>query len=314
MRLVIVCDLPVPGGPSSTKLRPSAAASVAANCELSESSGHERRRAGPPWRRGHPARGSSRSGSNGVPGCSTRCFSTGLDSSASARSRRSSHMRNFVNENGAIQASSSHVPAILVHDGASEAGEDRLHVQAALVLAEVVEAGRVDLELRAQLLEQGRVDPRVLVGDADLAGLACRGPLDRQRDEEDRRASDLRTRAGLAPQQGSEREVDDVGARLLERETRVPPQFEETCVEPVGLEPGVESPCGELLDQEPAEQVVARRRGAGCIPTPLGIRQLRTRTHGERPPTRERILEHAEVGRHQTQRELRLPEVDEAVA
>ena len=31
MRLVMVCDLPVPGGPSSTKSMPSAAARTAAN-------------------------------------------------------------------------------------------------------------------------------------------------------------------------------------------------------------------------------------------------------------------------------------------
>ena len=35
----MVCDLPVPGGPASTKLRPAAAAATAASCELSASSG-----------------------------------------------------------------------------------------------------------------------------------------------------------------------------------------------------------------------------------------------------------------------------------
>ncbi|MCB9915315.1 MAG: hypothetical protein H6828_09220 [Planctomycetes bacterium] len=40
IRFVIVCDLPVPGGPSSTKLRPSDAAHTAASCDESAGSGH----------------------------------------------------------------------------------------------------------------------------------------------------------------------------------------------------------------------------------------------------------------------------------
>ena len=38
-RLVIVCDLPVPGGPSSTKVRPAVASAIARSCDESAGAG-----------------------------------------------------------------------------------------------------------------------------------------------------------------------------------------------------------------------------------------------------------------------------------
>ena len=57
-RLVIVCDCPVPGGPSSTKLRPATASPMAASCEASAATGQGLRPATghPPPLRNRPSR------------------------------------------------------------------------------------------------------------------------------------------------------------------------------------------------------------------------------------------------------------------
>ena len=92
-RLVIVCDLPVPGGPSSTKVRPASASAIARSCEASAGAGSC---AASSSRSAKPA--VSRAGSrNASVGSCTRWETSGFSAKSAQCSSRSFHSRNFAN-------------------------------------------------------------------------------------------------------------------------------------------------------------------------------------------------------------------------
>jgi hypothetical protein len=94
-RLVIVWDLPVPGGPCSTKLFPFSAAKTAASCDESASRGQKTS----PGGRSSTCWGVMKStGGSGLAPDSTRWRTAAFPMSWSWRAARSNHIRNLANE------------------------------------------------------------------------------------------------------------------------------------------------------------------------------------------------------------------------
>ena len=91
MRLVIVCDFPVPGGPSSTNVRPSAAIATARSCEPSAGigTGTSASSTGADSRLSSPVTDESRKDS---PAWCVKWRTIGLCSSRSQWSERSFHI------------------------------------------------------------------------------------------------------------------------------------------------------------------------------------------------------------------------------
>ena len=105
MRLVIVWDLPVPGGPCSTKLSPRAASYIAASCE-------ESALAGIAMSEGITRSSSSAGVMSSHSGCHSSCpdiseATTLFSASSPLLARRSFHMMKRLNENCPMKATSS---------------------------------------------------------------------------------------------------------------------------------------------------------------------------------------------------------------
>ena len=92
-RLVMVCDLPVPGGPSSTKVRPASASAIARSCEASAGAGSCAASSSRSTK--SPV---SRAGSvNASVGSCTRWGTSGFSAKSAQCSSRSFHSRNLAN-------------------------------------------------------------------------------------------------------------------------------------------------------------------------------------------------------------------------
>ncbi len=91
IRLVMVCDLPVPGGPSRTKVWPCSASTIACICEPSAGIGRCRS-ASSSATPAAAASGEPAGSANRVEPPSTRCLTTGLARNADQLSVRSRHI------------------------------------------------------------------------------------------------------------------------------------------------------------------------------------------------------------------------------
>jgi len=110
------------------------------------------------------------------------------------------------------------LPAAGVADRLAEPAEDERHIDAVLVLGQVLEAADIDAEVDAELLEEGDVRPQGLAGQLDAVAVGAAGRPAHEGDgeqDEGRPSGDLGPRR-LAPVQHAQGEVEHIGPGLLD--------------------------------------------------------------------------------------------------
>jgi len=206
-----------------------------------------------------------------------------------------------------------HLPAGHLQDRPSEGVEDPGDVQAGLVLGEFVQGGDLDAEVPLHLLQQGGVQPGLVLGQPDPEGLGHRSAHDLHRQQQDGRPARRGRRRRLEPLQESQGQVQGIGPRLLEVGARLAEHLDQPFGEVGGGQVGIEPAGLHLPGQELAFQVLA-----GLLLVQLQVARLaspiRARQDLEGHLAGQAILHDGQVGAEQRDALRPGPIVQQAVA